>query len=135
MAEEVAENTQEEEPGAEEVAGIEIGNIGNLFSPEAVIMLPLAILFDLIGIILVLFGLDDFGITDIFGIILLGGWMYSRSQAVTLPPGAKAKAEKGLAKLFRGPWKRFLTPIIGEVIPYIGVLPFWTFAVYYELTS
>jgi len=125
----------EEEPETEETGGIEIGKIGNLFSPEAVIMLPLAILLDLIGVILICFGLDDFGITDIFGILLFGSWMYFRSQTIAVPEKLKKRAETGLRKLFRGPWKRFLTPIIGEVIPYVGVLPMWTLAVYYELTS
>jgi len=134
MAEEDTEEPKEE-PEAEEVKGRETGNIGNLFSPEGVIMLPLAVLLDLIGVILICLGLDDFFITDIVGILLIGGWMFLRSQTIVVPERAKQKVEKGLKKLFRGKWSKFLTPIIGELIPYVGALPCWTLAVYYELTS
>lgn len=115
----------------------ETGNTGNLFSPEAVIMLPLAIFLDLIGLILICFGLDDFFITDIFGILVIGGWMLARSQTITVSGKAKQRVEKGLKKLLRGKGGkgRLLRPIIGELIPYVGALPCWTLAVYYELTS
>jgi len=148
MAEEKSEKPKEipqvkakpsaKEKPAEEEAGETIGimgNIGGLFSPEGVIMLPLAALFDLIGVIIIVFGLDDFGITDILGILIFCPWMLLRSQTIVVPERLKKRAETGLKKLFRGPWKRFLTPIIGEVIPYVGVLPMWTLAIYYELTS
>jgi len=125
----------EEKPEREEAEEIETRNIGNLFSPEGAIFLPLAILIDAIGIILVLFALDDFFILDIFGILIFCPWMFFRSRTIVVPAKVKKRIEKGLAKLFRGPWKKFLVPIIGELIPYVGALPCWTLAVYYELTS
>lgn len=139
MAVEVAEKSKEIEPEVEEEesAGIEIGNIGNLFSPEAVIMLPLAVLFDLIGFILLFFGDGVIIISlilDIFGMLIFCPWMFFRSQVIVAPKRIQKRVETGLAKLFRGPWKRFLVPIIGEIIPVVGALPFWTLAVYYELT-
>jgi len=127
-----AEETEEEPE--EDLAEARINKVANLLSVEGAIMLPLAILFDLISLILLIFALDDFGITDIFGILLIGGWMFSRGQTVAMPEKTKQKVEKGLKKLFRGKG-RFLTPVIGEVIPYVGALPFWTLAVYYELMS
>lgn len=100
------------------------GNIGNLLSPEAVIMLPLAIFIDLIGIILVCFGLDDFGITDIFAIAIFGPWMFLRSGSAPdmqkLKKGKKPPAGPG-KKLFNVAWK--------ELCPYLGAFPWLTLMV------
>ena len=52
----------------------------SFLSPEAIIMLPFAILIDLIGIVLIFFALDDFWITDIVAFTFIGGWSYFRSQ-------------------------------------------------------
>lgn len=128
-----AEET-EEEPEEDSVEA-RINKVGNLLSVEGVIMLPLAVFFDLISIILLIFALDDFGILDIFATILFCGWMFSRSQTIAAPQRISQKAEGTIKKVFRGKWSKFLTPIIGEVIPYVGALPFWTLAVYYELMS
>ena len=140
--EEKPEATSQEEPESpeenEEESSEEIGGLtgtGNLFSPEGVIMMTVAVILDLVGIILLLFALDDFFITDIIGIIFISGWMYLRSSTMAVPEKMQERTQKGLAKLFRGKWKKFLTPIIGEVIPYVGALPCWTLAVYYEITS
>ncbi len=112
------------------------GNLGSLASPEGVLMMFAALLLDCIGVFLLIFGLDDFGVTDIIGIFLIGGWMYSRSGFIAMPKGAEKKAKGWLRKLFRGKWKRYLTPILGEAIPYFGGIALcWTLAVYYELTD
>jgi small-conductance mechanosensitive channel len=134
VSQETAEKTPEtsEEETLEEPTG---GGIGALFSPEGVVLMTIAVILDLVGIILILFALDDFFITDIIGIIFISAWMLIRSSTVAVPKKMQKKAQTGLAKLFRGPWKKFLTPIIGEVIPYAGALPCWTLAVYYEITS
>jgi len=52
----------------------------NFLSPEALIIFPLAVLLDLAGIILVVFGFDDFFITDIIGFATIGVWSFFRSQ-------------------------------------------------------
>ncbi len=149
MAEETIENPIEEEeeeaetpeeagekPEEEEEPEEEAGRkIGALTSPEGVIMLLVAGFLDLIGIILICFGVDDFGILDIFGIIIIGGWMLLRGGTATAPEKAKAQVAKGFKKIFRGKWQKFLIPIVGEVVPYSGAFIWWTFAVYYELTS
>lgn len=95
-----------------------------LLTPEAIIVLPLAITIDAIGIILVCFLLDDFGITDIIGWSTLGVWSFFRSQikgsAPIDVPGKKAsKAAK------TGKWLRLL-----EFAPYLGAFPFWTISTY-----
>jgi hypothetical protein len=107
---------------------------GSLISPEAVIMLPLAILLDLIGIVLICFALDDFFITDIIGIVFIGGWIYFRSGAIKTTKGAKEKAGKIIKKMKKLKRLRFLC-IGAELIPYIGALPSWTILVYFELKS
>ena len=112
------------------------GNSG-LLSVEGVIMLPLAIILDITGPILLCVGLDDFFLTDIIGIIFIGGWLwFKRGKTAEIP-----KRKTGffrmdfLRKLFKGKYKRFLTPFIGEVVFYLGAFPFWTLSVYFELTD
>lgn len=133
-SQETAEETPEtpEEETLEEPTG---GGIGALFGPEGVVMMSIAVILDLVGIIILCFGLDDFGVTDAIGIIFISPWMFLRSSTLAVPGKMQQRTQKGLAKLFRGKWKKFLTPIIGEIIPYVGALPCWTLAVYYEITS
>ena len=116
-----------------------------IISPEGVAMLSLAGILDIIGIICcifdIFFGVGEIPswISDGVGIIFISSWMWFRSGRVVIPERAKERADRGLTrvlrKLFRGKFKKFLTPIIGEVAPVVGVLPFWTLCVYYELTS
>jgi len=112
-----------------------------IISPEGVAMLSLAGILDIIGVICLIldlfFGIGEIPswISDGVGIIFIGGWMWFRSGRITVPERAKKRTEKYLRKIFRGKWKKFLTPVVGEVAPIVGVLPFWTLAVYYELTS
>lgn len=122
------ESDKESEESPEKIAG---GNIGNLFSPEAVIMLPLAIFIDLIGIILVLFALDDFFITDILGIIIFGSWMFFRSGATQSRPQRRKITKKPPP----GPGRKLFSVAIKELIPYLGAFPWWTIAVWNELKS
>ncbi len=50
-----------------------------LTSPEGVLMLCVAALLDIIGFIIFIlgtwFGIDDYGILDVIGGIIIGGWM------------------------------------------------------------
>lgn len=100
-------------------------------TPETLLILPLAIGIDLASIILVCFGLDDFGILDFIGIIFIGSWLFFRKGK---PEALKGKKDF-LAKIFTGKYTKFTTPIFGEIIPYLGVLPFWTVSVYFNLTE
>ena len=115
----------------------------SFLSPEAFIVLPFAILIDLIGIILIFFGLDDFWITDIIAFSFFGGWGYFRSIArrkekTEMPSvGEKRKAVKEIKQTKKAgkvaKWGKRLKFL--ELIPYVGVLPFWTVSVYLELKS
>ncbi|MCK4473976.1 hypothetical protein KAU40_01795 [Candidatus Parcubacteria bacterium] len=108
-----------------------------LLSTEGIAILPIAIILDITGMILLCVGLDDFFLTDIIGIIFIGGWLWLRTGKITETPKRKRGLFKMdfLRKLFRGKYKRFLTPFIGEVIFYLGAFPFWSLAVYFELTE
>lgn len=94
----------------------------NLVSPEGVVMIFCALILDITGLILLLFGLDDFGVTDIIGMLFIGGWAFLRFGTITL--GQKAKSTG----------KRFIVSAIIEFIPWIGsLLPTWTIFVITEL--
>lgn len=99
-------------------------------TPETVMILPLAFFIDLIGVIIVLFGLDDLGLLDTVGILTIGAWQLFKAGKISAP---KVKKGSFLRKLFTGKWSRFLVTWGGELIPYVGWLPFWTLAVYHQL--
>lgn len=127
MPEENKKNPEKspEEPEKKEIQKPKKG-IGSLFSPEALVMFFFAGMLDLIGLILLLFALDDFWITDIIGLIFLGGWMFLRSGTITATKGAKKAGTKFL--------KRIGFSFLGEIIPFFGgIAPCWTLAVYFEL--
>jgi len=124
----------------------------NFLSPEAVIMLPIAVILDVIGIILVCFALDDFFITDIIGWSTLGVWSAFRSQlkengaTIEMPDrdarkkqaqktqydqqtmGRQTEATKTTKAAKAGKWARWIRFL--EFIPYLGVLPFWTISTF-----
>jgi hypothetical protein len=132
----------------------------NLFSPEAVIMLFLAGLLDIIGIIcLILDAVLGIGeifsyIPDTIGIIFFGAWVVFR--AATKEAGEeklkelkgklaerreeregvrKKKLKKKVAKKGMNKGLKFGLASLGEIIPFLGALPFWTIYVYSELKS
>lgn len=129
-------------------------NPGNLMSPEALIMLPLAAILDITGIVLVCFALDDFFITDIIGWTTLGVWSMIRSQvkeggaeiegpdiaerkkqAQQLQQTQKETKTATTAKTAKagkvGKWAKWIRFL--EFIPYVGVLPFWTISTFFIL--
>lgn len=74
-------------------------------SPEVIMLLPLAIMGDLIGILLLLFGLDDCGITDMAITPILTVWiMIKRKDPMVI--------------------KKVLFRLLGygtlELVPYLG---------------
>ena len=102
---------------------------GLTFTPTAFFMLPLALGLDIVGIILVLCGLDDFGMTDVVGIIFVNTWLVLRNKKPLNVKGRKGAINK-VKKIFTGKWSKFIIPSFGEIIPYLGCLPFWTLSVY-----
>lgn len=124
------------------------GDAGNFFSPGALIMMPIALILDAIGIVLVIFLLDDFFIADIIGMATIGVWSWFRGQAkdsqviIETPDIGERKAQIQRFKQIRkevktikvsraAKWARWLRFI--KFIPYLGALPLWTVSVYLTL--
>jgi len=113
-------------------------------SPEALVIFPLAIILDLVGIVLVIFALDDFFITDVIGFATIGAWSFFRSQIKGKEPEVEISSigeKRGTIKEVKqtkkagkaAKWGKRLKFL--ELIPYVGALPFWTVSVYFELKS
>ncbi|MDO8639493.1 MAG: hypothetical protein Q7R53_01075 [bacterium] len=105
--------------------------LANFLTPEILMFIP-AVLLDIIGLILLIFALDDFFITDIIGIAILGSWTYFRSQTLKVTKGASEKIGKAGKWAKKMKWLRPLL-FVGELIPYVGALPCWTLLVFFEL--
>jgi hypothetical protein len=123
-----------------------------LLSPEGIVMMGAAVILDILGIIFTIldiaYGIGEIPswISDGVGVIFFGLWLLVRS---TLRPGTtepeelvekvmeKRRAIKRVARAARriGRGLRFAIAFIGEVLPVIGALPFWTWFVYSELKS
>ncbi len=101
---------------------------GTFISPEGVLMLTLAIIFDVGGLVefIPIIGTFFSFLSDIIGLLVIGGWTFFRSQTVAV---TKRAATRGTRVL------RWLRPLafIGEFIPFVGILPLWTVVVYFEL--
>ena len=96
----------------------------NLTGPEGILLLCVAGLLDAIGFVLFLLfwiGVDDYGILDIIGVVIIGGWMFVRSGGSN-----KNIMKKGL--------KRFAVAFGIELVPFLGgICPSWTILVWKEL--
>ena len=105
-------------------------------TPETIIMLPWAVMLDAIPWLLLLFGLDDFGILDFVGAITIGLWLLLR-KGKTSGLRDKGRGPTGIIRrLFTGRYLKFLTPFVNEIIPYWGtIMPSWTLSVYFNLTE
>ena len=75
---------------------------------EAFLMLFIAVILDLINIIIIFIGLDDFFILELISFPLYGLWFHFKG----------------------GQWTHSLRGSIIEAVPYLGWLPFYTFFVY-----
>jgi len=112
--------SQEQEKITEEKT-IEI--FSNFATPEAILMFLFAGLLDAVGYFLLLFGFDDFWITDIIGAIIIGLWMLSRGSSPL-----KLKKSSRL--------KRWGISTLVEAVPYLGdIMPSWILVVYFELKN
>ena len=111
--------------GAKKEKGVMRDDRPGVLSPEGVAMLSVALLLDLVPPVFVLaldifFGVGEFisWPIDIFGTIILGGWMWARGGKMAFGK----KMERFLKR--RGPF------ILAEYIPVVGALPFWTINVF-----
>ena len=139
------EEAEDEETEDEEAEAEAVRKMGVAFSPDAIIMFPLAIILDFAGLLLAIFGVTEIFsyVTDFIGLIFIGLWTYSHSQTVKVTYGAAARLTKvaklarltKVAKLARR--MRWLRPllIILEFVPIVGAAPCWTILVWFELQS
>lgn len=105
-------------------------------TPETIIMLPWAVMLDAIPWLLLLLGLDDFGILDFVGAITIGLWLFLRKGETSGLRGKRKGATGIIRKLFTDKRLKFLTPFINEIIPYWGtIMPSWTLSVYFNLSE
>jgi len=141
---------------------------------EVIIMLPIALTIDIVGIIIICFGLDDFGISDIIAFVVFFPWTLMRMFYFTIDDyfeeemkeaaqesqpsekeaptkmkpvsqirrGRKARkaAKKAVKKVAKKTAKKgaksgikFFASLLGELIPYVGALPFWTIFIMWDL--
>jgi len=125
MADDKKETNEPSEQKAETKTS-QSGGGGNLTGPEGVLMFCVAGILDGIGFILFLLfwlGIDDYGILDVLGMIIIGGWMFVRGGG----------ANKNIIK--RG-LRRFGFAAVVELAPFLGgIAPSWTILVWKELKS
>jgi len=126
-----------------------VKKVGALLSPEGIIMLPFAILLDIAGVIFTIldiaYGIGEIPswISDGIGIIFFGLWILIRHQTMASQKelakevAERRRAIKGAVKATRrmGKGLRFAISTIGEILPLVGTLPFWTWLVWSELTG
>jgi len=129
---------------------------GALLSPEGIILLPFAVLLDIAGVLFtvldIAYGIGEIPswISDGIGIIFLGLWLLIRSQTrpkelveevVEKHRAAKRAVKtvkgKGAVKAAKGMGRglKFAISMLGEILPLVGALPFWTWMVWSELTT
>ncbi len=101
---------------------------------ESFIMLSLAIFIDLVSWLLLLCGLDDFGILDIIGTASIGTWLVFKKGKAPQKGGGGLGLLEPIKKIFTGKYTKLLVPIVIEIIPYLGtVSPTWFLSVYFNL--
>lgn len=136
-------------PSQEQIAAERARKISVFFSPEAAIVFPVAIVLDIFGLLVtvldIAYGIGEIPswISDGIGIAFFGFWLLVRTLSISRPKAlvgqvmekrAEIKKLVGRArKMGRG--LRFAITFLGEVLPIIGVLPFWTWMVYSELKN
>jgi hypothetical protein len=129
------ETIQEPQGPAPTQQGEDEGGGSGIMGPEGFMMMLIAGTIDSVGIILLFFGLDDFGITDFIAYSTIGLWMLMRGSGFKKPTSGKEQTTKKATKMAKR--LKWLKPLafIGELIPYVGALPLWSFMVYSELQS
>jgi len=108
---------------------------GLKLTPETIIILPIALFIDVTGILLFCCGLDDFFLLDIVGMVTIGGWLLLKKGDSSTMKGGKKKQINRLKKLLTDKKYRFIITTGGELVPYLGALPFWTITTYFNLSK
>ncbi|MBU0476628.1 hypothetical protein KKB68_01290, partial [Patescibacteria group bacterium] len=100
------------------------------------LMIFLAISLDIFGLVEIIPVIGNIlsYIPDILGLLIIGGWQFHRSQTISAPGQAGARIGQVTQKLKKNKWLKPLL-IISEFIPFVGALPCWTLAVWFELKN
>lgn len=138
------------EAEAPEKEAVNKSRVGPL-DPDFLIVLFLALIFDALDIVLELTGV--FVIPKLIGmafdsltLALIGGWIYWRTSRITKAREQQKQAlqkqitqkagqmQKQLARgAAKGPMKKTLLragiALLGELLPFVGLVPFWTISV------
>lgn len=155
VLEEQEEEAPEEQSGAEEQEAVERSRVHPLDPDFLLILFAFALPFDALDIILEITGVFVIPkligmVIDAFVFIVISWWMYSRTKRIaqTRDQMKKGAAEKmrgyqrqaqqqALRSAGRGPLRRVLfrslAVLIGELIPFVGLLPFWSITVFSTL--
>ncbi len=121
--------------------------MSDYFSPEAILVISVAVLLDIAGILCAILipvlgiGVILSFIPDIVGILFFGAWMLFRGQGtegIKQEIGERVDQKRKLKKAAKGLKKgmkfgKFGLATLGELIPVVGALPFWTIFVLLEL--
>lgn len=100
------------------------------FSPAST-MLFVAILLDVIPWVLLIFGADDLGILELVATFTITPWLILNTGKLVKVP-TKADFIKNI--MTDKKWRLVVT-YIGELIPIIDLLPWYTWIVYYQLIA
>ena len=154
-AEELRGIAEADQDAAREQEAVEKSRVHPLDPDFLVFALPVAMIFDALDIILELTAVfvipKIIGIViDAFVFIVISWWMYTRVKRIAqtreqMKKGAAQKLQKGQQKLQqqlaksvqRGPLRKVLLrggiTLLGELVPFVGILPFWTITVFSTL--
>lgn len=108
---------------------------GGITSPEGVLMLFVALFFDIIGIVLnICFDLN--AISDAFAIVIIGIWFLSRTGDIksSFSKGKGGEQNMELEDMIGKVLKKFGITYLIKIIPFVGsFLSLWTYRVWKEL--
>jgi len=155
MPEEQEKETASEQDSAQEQEAVEKSRVHPLDPDFLVFAMPFAMLVDALDIILEITGIVIIPkligmVFDGFTFAVISWWMYTRVKRIAqtreqMKGGAAQKLQKGQQKLQqqlakfaqRGPLRKVLLrggiTLLGELIPFVGILPFWTITVFSTL--
>ena len=112
-------------------------------APGDIVIFFMAILIDGLGVLCllldILFGIGEIisFILDFSGFIIFGLWALAKGESLSISSvKKKGKAARAVKKAFaKKIGKRFAFAFAGELIPFVGALPFWTMFVYSIIKS
>ena len=155
VLEEQGEETSGEQGSTQEQEAVERSRVHPLDPDFLVFAVPFALFMDGLDIILEITGIliipKMLGIIlDVFTFAVISWWMYKRVKRIAqtkdqmkqgavqkLQMAQKQLQQQALKAAERGPLKKVLfrgaLTLLGELIPFVGIIPFWTITVFSTL--